>query len=107
MKEHRLERTYGSTHIWEHTHMGAHTYEPAQPKRTWTCHKSRFVWKCTGKMPDPAVEMHMDISQEPFFAVIYRKKCRTLLTSIKHRAFYCDCKNRFSVATLFGDQKEG
>ena len=26
-----------------------------------------------------AVETHMDISQEPFFAVTYRKKCRTLL----------------------------
>ena len=26
--------------------------EPAQSKRTWTCHKSRFVWKFTGEMPD-------------------------------------------------------
>ena len=27
--------------------------EPAQSKRTWTFEKSHFVWKCTGKMPDP------------------------------------------------------
>ena len=26
--------------------------EPAQSKCTWTCHKSHFVWKCTGKMSD-------------------------------------------------------
>ena len=24
--------------------------EPAQSKRTWTCHKSHFVWKITGEM---------------------------------------------------------
>ena len=60
-------------HIWEHkwreqnrsTHMGAHRRahiwehiggdsvlcEPAQSKRTWTFHKSHFVWKFAGKMP--------------------------------------------------------
>ena len=27
---------------------GKHT----ESKRTWTFHKSHFVWKCTGKMPD-------------------------------------------------------
>ena len=27
--------------------------EPAQSKCTWTFHKSHFVWKFTGKMPDP------------------------------------------------------
>ena len=27
--------------------------EPAQWKRTRTCHKSNFVWKFTGEMPDP------------------------------------------------------
>ena len=26
---------------------------PAQSKRAWACHKSRFVLKFTGKMPDP------------------------------------------------------
>ena len=26
--------------------------EPAQSTCTWTCHKSHFVWKFTGKMPD-------------------------------------------------------
>ena len=41
-----------------------------QSKRTWTFHKSHFVWKFTGKMPHP---------HPP--------------TSSKHRAFYCDCKN--------------
>ena len=33
-------------------HIGKHTYEPAQPKRTGTGHRSHFVWKFTGKMPD-------------------------------------------------------
>ena len=37
---------------------------PAQSKRTWTCHKSHFVWKFNGKMPDTPEN-----------------------TSIKHRAF--------------------
>ena len=44
-------------------------------------HKSHFVRKFTGKMPDPPVN-----------------------TSINHRAFYCDRKNPFNVATLFGEQ---
>ena len=49
-------------------------------KRTWTCDKSHFVWKFTGKMPPAQVP-----------------------TSIKHRAFYPYRKNPFSVATLFGE----
>ena len=50
--------------------------QPAQSKCTWTFHKSHFVPKFTGNWPDPnpatrfvracAVEMRMDISQEPF-----------------------------------------
>ena len=50
--------------------------EPVQSKCTWTCQKRHFVWKFTGKIPDPypgqrfvracAVEMHMDMSQEAF-----------------------------------------
>ena len=52
-----------------------------------------------------AVETRMDIAQGPFFAVIYKKKCRTLFRPprLKHRAFYCDRKNPFSAATLFGE----
>ena len=53
-------------------------------KRTWTCHKSHFVWKFTGKMPYPLFQTrilcgnlqektHMDIAQEPFCVEIYRK----------------------------------
>ena len=38
-----------------------------QAKSTWTCQKSHFVWKFTGKM-------HMDMSEEPFCVEIYRKK---------------------------------
>ena len=41
-----------------------------------------FVWKSTGNMPHPHPT-----------------------TSIKHRTFYCDCKNPYSVATLFGGTK--
>ena len=52
-------------------------------KRTWTCHKNHFVWKFTRKMPDPLSGARVN-------------------TSIEHRAFYCDRKNPFSVATLFG-----
>ena len=67
---------------------GKHTLcEPAQSKCAWTFHKSHFVWKIIGKMPDanpatlvlcePAVEMHMDISQESFHVQIHREKCQT------------------------------
>ena len=52
--------------------------EPAQSKGTCTSHKSNFVREVTGRMPGPnpgtprfaracAVEMHMDIAQEPLF----------------------------------------
>ena len=51
-----------------------HTYESIQ---TWAFHKSQFVWKFTGKMPDSLVK-----------------------TSIEHRAFYTHRNNPFSVATL-------
>ena len=41
-----------------------------------------------------AVETHMDISQEPFLGVIYRKKCRALPpTSIEHRALTFTARN--------------
>ena len=33
--------------------------EPAQSKRTWTFHKSHFVWKLTAKMPDPNPATHV------------------------------------------------
>ena len=98
-----------------------------------TCYKSHFVWKFTGKVPDPdsgqgilcgnlQEKTHMDISQGPFCVDIYRKKRSWTLhkshfvwkftgkmlpaqvpTSIKHGAFYCYRKNPFSVATLFGE----
>ena len=42
--------------------------EPAQSKCTWTCHKSHSRPKFTGNMPDYAIEMHTDMSQEPFYA---------------------------------------
>ena len=85
--EHTYERTQMRAYIWEHG--GEHTDEPAQAKRTWTGDKSRFVWKFR-KSARPrsrvarfvracAVETHINISQEPFSAVIYRKRCRALL----------------------------
>ena len=64
---------------------GKHTLrEPAQAKCRRTLHKSHFVWKVAGKMPANtsgdivcvracAVEMHIDMSQEAFCAVIYRE----------------------------------
>ena len=57
--------------------------EPAQSKRTWTFHKSHFVWKFTGKNAAPA-SAHLD--QTPGLNT--------------HR------KNPFSAATLFGVKKE-
>ena len=48
-----------------------------------------------------AVETHMDISQVPFFALIYRKECRTLHSP---PAFDPSHKNPLSVAILFGDK---
>ena len=53
-------------------------------KRTWTCQKSNFVWKFTGKMPHPHFQAHtlcgnlqdktrMDIAHGPFCMEIYRK----------------------------------
>jgi hypothetical protein len=57
--------------------------EPAQSKCTWTFHSSHFVeiykengvrfGRNTRFVRACAVEMHMDISQEPFCAEIYRK----------------------------------
>ena len=58
--------------------------EPAQSKRTWTFHKSKFVWNFTGKMLDTyprasvflracAVEMYMDTSQKPFCMENYKE----------------------------------
>ena len=71
--------------------IGTHVFcEPAQSKCTWTCQKSniivmrKFSRKCWGPRPCKiraadfeqtcAVETHMDISQEPFYARNYRKK---------------------------------
>ena len=65
--------------------------EPAQSKFIWTCHKSHFTQKFIGKAGPRfvracAVEMHMDISQEPFCAEIYRENAgRDENTSIEHR----------------------
>ena len=52
----------------------------------WTFHKSHFMREFTGKMLgprsatqtlcEPAQVMHLDISQEPFCARIYRKNAR-------------------------------
>ena len=53
-------------------------------KCTWTCHKSHFVRKFTGKMlfsdsgdrilcGNLQGKTHMDMSQEPFCGEIYRK----------------------------------
>ena len=58
---------------------------PAQSKRTWTFQKTHLVYR---KNAGPqfrgrhfvqacAVEMHVDTSQEPFYAVIYRKNAGT------------------------------
>ena len=47
----------------------------------------------------------MDISEEAFCVEIYKKKTDpNPTTSIKHRAFYSNRKNPFSVATLLGDK---
>ena len=80
--------------------------EPAQSKCTWTCHKTHFVWKLQGKCRTSvlghrfvracAVEMHTDISQEPFCAEIYRENAGRAGYHLDYR------KNPFSVATLFG-----
>ena len=71
--EHTYESTQTRAHMWKHTHestqMRAHTWaqrrktdsktgkhtlcERARWKRRWTCHKSHFMWKYTGQMPDP------------------------------------------------------
>jgi len=54
---------------------GKHTLcEPAQSKRAWTLHKSHFVWKCDARFVRAcAVEMHMDMSEDAFWAGIYRE----------------------------------
>ena len=45
-------------HVWKFTGMphvsptAIVLCEPAQPKCTWTCHKSHYVWKFTGNWPD-------------------------------------------------------
>ena len=47
--------------------------EPVQSKRMSRFHKSHFLRKFTGKMPQPRTAK---ISQEPLYTEIYRKKCR-------------------------------
>ena len=62
----------------------AHTLcEPAQSKCTSSHHKSHFLCEFTGKMPQTktgdracAVEMHLDVSQEPLYTEICRKNAR-------------------------------
>ena len=67
---------------------GKHTLcQPAQATCAWTFYKSHFVWKFTGKMAADtsgdilfvracAVEMDIDISQEPFCVKIYRENAK-------------------------------
>ena len=101
------EHTYESTHthmtahIWEHTYMkaqilsthmraqrkahisehsGEHTSEPAQPRSRGTSHKSHFVWKFTGKMPDPK-------PKRVILCGNVQEKCRT---RIPRPAFYME-----------------
>ena len=55
----------------------------AAPEGTWTSQKNNFTREFTGKIPCPkswtlfvracAVEMHLDVSQEQFYAKKYRK----------------------------------
>ena len=58
------------------------------------CHKSHFVWTYAGNMPDTpaaapvlcerwAVEMHMDISQEPFCAENFRENAEALTLTVR------------------------
>ena len=58
------------------------------------CHKSPFGWTCAGNMPDTpaaapvlcerwAVEMHMDISQEPFCAENFRENAEALTLTVR------------------------
>ena len=67
---------------------GQHTLcELAQATCTWTCHESHFVEiyrKNAGRQSRDtlfvracAVDMHMDISQEPFCVEIYRESARS------------------------------
>ena len=58
-----------------------HTDMDMWKKRTWTCRKSHFVWKFTGKTRGAPVP-----------------------TSIKHGPSVPYRKNPFSVATLFGEK---
>ena len=98
---------------------GKHTLcECAQSKCTWTCHKSHCVWKSTGKnaglqsrarhfVRACAVEMHMDVSQEPFFGNL-QEKCRT---PIPGTSFCASLRSRnahghFTRAILCGNLQE-
>ena len=61
--------------------------EPAQSKRTWTFHKSHFVWKFAGKRPDPNSGTYVSrapaqskrtwTSQMSHFVWKFTGKCRT------------------------------
>ena len=90
-------------------HMGEHTCESTHMRAQWehTCESThvrarRFVRACA---VDKHMDMSQEISQEPFCVEISRKMSDPPVnTSIKHRAFYCDRKNPFSVATLFGEK---
>ena len=86
-------------------------------KCTWTSMKSHFVWKFTGKMPDPIFadgilcgnlqgKTHMDMSEEPFCVEIYREYA-------EHGSEHHDLppglnwyrKNPFSAHTVWGTMR--
>ena len=61
-------RAQRKAHILEHR--GKHTYEPAQPKGTGTCHKSHFVQKFTGKNARPQAHKRLLCGN-------FQENCRT------------------------------
>ena len=108
---HRGEHTYESTYRWEHM-----SWEPAQSKRCRNAQGHftrailcgnlqenagprsrgpRFVRAC-------AVDTHMDISQEPLYAVIYRKNAAPLSRGLRSR----NAHGHFTRAILCGNLQE-
>ena len=82
-----------------HANPGAHvSCEPAQSKRTWTLHKSQFLWKSPRKLPhtnsgasvlyEPAQAKRRWTFQKSNFFWKFRGKMPEpqLTTSIEHRA---------------------
>ena len=97
--------------------LGPHFARACAVECTSTCHKSHFIQEFTGKNAVPqnrgadfvracAVEMHINMSQEPlYYTEIYREKRRSQNSGADFVRATNACQG-FTRATLYGNLQE-